>query len=272
MSIHAPVSLDCAPPSWPLSPTGAGLRPRTGGRVAARRLRDWARGALPQACALCVARAGHALVCAECAARLPSQPAACPVCALPAAHALAMPAACGACLARPPPFAATVAAYAYAFPVDRLLQQLKYGGRLANADWAADALACAVARTVAADRGALPQRVVPLPLSVSRQRERGFNQAREIAARVARALDLPVASSLARTRAGPPQAALPWSARERNVRGAFAAAEDVLGAHLALVDDVMTTGATLAEAAATLRRAGAARVDCWVVARTPPPA
>jgi len=228
-----------------------------------------ARGALPQACALCAADAGDALLCAACAAALPRLPAACPVCALPAPDA----AACGACLAHPPPFAATVAALVYAFPVDRLLQQFKYAGRLALADWAAAELAAATARALAARGGAgMPDLVAAVPLSAARQRERGFNQAHEIAARVARRLGLPVGHALARAERGVPQAALPWSARAGNVRGAFACRRDVRGLAVALVDDVMTTGATLAEAAATLRHAGAARVDAWVVARTLPPA
>ena len=101
--------------------------------------------------------------------------------------------------------------------------------------------------------------------------ERGFNQAAEIAARVAAATGLPILSPLERIGGGPPQAALPWAARRRNVRGAFAVRGAVRGSRLALVDDVMTTGATLAEASHALLGAGAARVECWVVARTPRP-
>jgi ComF family protein len=190
------------------------------------------------------------------------------VCALPADGA----AICGACLARPPPFAATVAAFSYAFPVDRLLRELKYGGRLANAEWLASHLARAVAAAHRLrDPRQLPDRVIALPLAASRQRERGFNQAREIAACVARELQLPLADPLDRIAAGVPQAALRWSARAQNVRGAFAARPLPRGACVALVDDVMTTGATLAAAAKALRDAGAASVECWVVARTPLP-
>ena len=228
-----------------------------------------ARRLLPQACALCAGRAGDALVCGACAAALPYLPPACPVCALPAPEA----AVCGACLDRPPPFTATVAALVYAFPVDRLLQQLKYGGRLAFADWAAEQLATAVAVALEARHEAdRPDRLVALPLASARQQQRGFNQAHEIALRVARRLGLPLAASLERVTSGVPQAALRWSERAKNVRGAFACRADVRGARIALVDDVMTTGATLAEAAATVRRAGAAQVECWVVARTLPPA
>ena len=175
-------------------------------------------------------------------------------------------------MSTPPPFAETIAALTYAFPVDRLIQRIKYGGNIALVDWAGAALAAAVrARLTHRDPCLRPQRIVALPLSASRQRERGFNQAGEIAARVARATALPVFAPLVRVRAGPPQAALPWTARRANVRGAFAARGDVRGARIALVDDVMTTGSTLAEASRVLIDAGAHRVECWVVARTPPP-
>jgi ComF family protein len=224
--------------------------------------------ALPQCCELCVARTDGALLCTACAAGLPRIPAACPICALPSPVGTV----CGACLKDPPPYAATLAALVYAFPTDRLLQRIKYGGRLALADWAGSTLAAAACTALGGRAAnARPDRIVALPLAESRQRERGFNQAREIAARVAQATALPLTAPLARIYAGPPQVALPWAERRRNVRGAFAVRSTVRGARIALVDDVMTTGATLAEAARTLVRAGAQRVECWVVARTLPP-
>lgn len=228
----------------------------------------YARHLLPQRCVLCASQAGDALLCAACVAALPTIEEACPRCALPSPCA----ALCGACLAQSPPFAATLAAYAYAFPVDRLLQAFKYGGQLPLAEWAAGALAGRVGGECALRRWPAGRPLlVPLPLAPARQRQRGFNQALEIARRLARAVDLPLATALRRPHAGAPQAGLPWAQRRANVRGAFVANRRLDGFTVILVDDVMTTGATLADAAAAAMAAGAARVECWVVARTLPP-
>jgi ComF family protein len=226
-------------------------------------LRRWRLGMvpapLPQQCALCAAPSGAALVCAACDAALPRLPSACPLCALPTPAG----AVCGRCTAKAPPFAATRAVFAYAFPVDRLLQSLKYRGALPYAEFLADALAGVVTTR--------PDLVVALPLHPARQRERGFNQAQELARRVARRLRLPLAAGLARVRDTALQANQPYAARRRNVRGAFAALPIVAGKRVALVDDVMTTGATLASAAQAALRGGARSVEAWVVARTLPP-
>jgi len=240
---------------------------RSAAGAVAHRLATLARLALPQRCELCVAPAGGALLCGDCERALPRVLSPCSQCALPSAGV----AVCGACVAAPPPYAATIAAFAYAFPADRLLQRIKYQGRLALADWAGGALGDATVAALARRHdGERPDRVVALPLAPSRQRERGFNQAREIAVHVARRTGLPLSAPLARIAAGTPQTRLPWARRGRNVRGAFAVCSPVTGARIALVDDVMTTGATLAEAARTLAKAGADRVECWVVARTLP--
>ncbi|MFO1316045.1 MAG: double zinc ribbon domain-containing protein [Burkholderiales bacterium] len=216
--------------------------------------------ALPQRCALCTAAAGASLVCAACFAALPRPGPACPRCALPTPGG----AVCGACLARPPPFAATRAAFVYAFPVDRLVQALKYGGALAHADFLAAALAATVG-------GGDAEVVVALPLSPQRQRQRGFNQAGEIARRVARLLGLPASPALLRVRDAPAQAGRRRRDRLRHPRGTFVALPELAGRRVAIVDDVMTTGATMTAAARAARAAGAARVDLWVVARTLPP-
>jgi ComF family protein len=230
------------------------------------RLREGAVGGLarllPQRCALCSAAAHRCALCEPCRLALPVLPPGCPVCAQPSLG----DAACAECLRKPPRFAATVAAHAYAFPLDRLIQALKYEHRLELALPLGDALADAVRRAPEPFAGV--EAVVPLPLSRTRQRERGFNQSIEIGRIVARRTGLPLARLLSRTAHAPPQASLPWRARAGNVRGAFACADRLVGRHIAVLDDVMTTGATLDAAAAALIAAGAARVDAWVVART----
>ena len=239
---------------------------RTGCAGAAARAADALAGALrralPQACALCAAASGNAMLCDACALQMPTIVDACPQCALPSPANLV----CGACLARPRPCAATIAAWRYAFPADQLLQAFKYGGRLALAEPFAKALCRAVHARVTV----LPDRLIAMPLSQRRQRERGFNHAHEIARRVSSATGVRMEHALRRTRDAPPQAGLTLQERARNVRDAFEATGSLAGSWVAIVDDVMTTGATLAAAAIAARAAGAVRVDAWVVARTPP--
>jgi ComF family protein len=212
---------------------------------------------LPQSCLLCAADSSNALLCPDCASGLPSLPAGlCPACALPTPNGET----CGACLKRPPHFDATVAAFAYAFPVDKLVQQLKYSHRLAIADFFAATLF---------DRG-LPAAdlVIPLPLSGKRLRSRGFNQSVEIARPLARALEIPLLlDGCARVIDTVPQTMLPWKERRRNVHHAFECSVDLTNKSVIVVDDVMTTGATLDEFARVLKDHGAARVTAVVVAR-----
>ena len=186
----------------------------------------------------------------------------CAQCALPSVSGRR----CGACLKHPPPFEQTLAAFAYAFPVDRLLHRLKYAGALALADWAATAWLDRFAGAIV--QVARPDVLLAIPLTATRQRERGFNQAHEIARRIARALAIPTAAHLERVRDTAAQATLPWSVRNTNLRDAFRCTNAVAGKSCALVDDVMTTGATVREAGRALRRAGAKSVSVWVIART----
>jgi len=156
-----------------------------------------------------------------------------------------------------------VAVYAYAFPLDRLIQALKFDERLLLADFLAAALQ--------PDAGQLPDALIPMPLHSARLRERGHNQSLELARALSRRLGIPVWMEAAqRLRDTPPQASLPWKARQKNLRGAFACAPHVAGKRIAIVDDVMTTGASLNELARALKRAGATEVEAWVVARTLP--
>ncbi len=194
--------------------------------------------------------AGNVGRCATCAARLP---------------VAGGEDRCGNCLRSPPEFDFTVVLADYAPPVDRMIIALKFGGRLPLADAFGRLLARAGQRFVR-DADA----ICPVPLSFERQSERGFNQAQEIARRLAAACARPLRTDiLLRTRHTSAQMDLALAERRRNVRGAFVARGDLAGRHVAVVDDVMTTGATLGEVAAALKRAGASRVTNLVVARTP---
>jgi len=207
------------------------------------------------ACFLCRG-ASSSLVCAACDSDLPvlAQPR-CPRCALESPRGEV----CGRCLAEAPHYDATVAALAYRFPADALVHSLKFRGELAVAGLLAEALLPRIA----------PQEVdcvVPVPLSAQRLKARGYNHAAEIARRLAPAkLELGLC---VRSRDTPPQMELPFDERRRNVRGAFRCERLLSGERVAVVDDVMTTGATLDEIAAVLKSAGASRVVNWVVTRT----
>ncbi|MBI2306797.1 MAG: ComF family protein [Rhodocyclales bacterium] len=214
---------------------------------------------LPQDCLLCSAPSGSKLLCAECAAELPQMPEQqCPRCAQPAPGNQV----CGRCQRHPPQFDAMRALFPYRFPVDRMIQRLKYGHQLAIADHFGEALA-AGCRDLQADL------VVPMPLHPDRLAERGFNQALEIARPLAaqRGIRLDV-HSCARLRPTTPQEGLSLRERRRNLRHAFACNTDYGGRHLLLVDDVATTGASADECARTLKLHGAGRVTVVVLART----
>ena len=211
-------------------------------------------------CFLCRGEAAG-ILCAPCDADLPRlNGSLCPRCALASPQG----AVCGRCLTQNPSYDTTLAALAYKFPADVLVQALKFRGELALAPFLADLLLkCISIRRVDC--------VVPVPLSAARLRARGYNQSLEIARHVARVTGTKLAAELCeRTSDTPAQMDLPLAERAKNVRGAFHCPRLVAGATIAVLDDVMTTGATLDEVAATLKRAGAARVENWVIARTFP--
>lgn len=225
---------------------------------------DWL---FPHRCALC-GEPGDAL-CGPCLHDV-SVPLddCCPRCALPFVPGTRAT-LCGRCIRRPPTFDASIAAALYRPPFDRLIQDLKYGARLHHGPLFADLL---VARWTRANTTC--DRLIPVPLSRGRMSERGFNQSAVIARHVARRIGVPLDdASVLRVHDTAPQAALPFDERRRNVRGAFAVIDArraaLAGRRIGVIDDVMTTGATLDALAATLKRAGAVHVVNLVVARTP---
>ncbi len=198
-------------------------------------------------------------LCRACHAALPWQGPACLRCALP----LPSTGTCGACLQRPPPLTETHAVFDYAFPLDRLLPRLKFHRDFASGRVLAQAMADHCAQLVQ------PDALLPLPLHRERLRRRGYDQALELARPLAQSLRLPLADGLLqRSKPTSAQSRLDAAARTRNLRGAFrVVAGASMPAHIVLVDDVMTTGATLHAAARSLLAGGAQRVDAWVCAR-----
>jgi ComF family protein len=196
-------------------------------------------------------------LCAHCEAACPRVAQACSRCAEP------LP--CTRCVDSPPSFDAALALFRYEDPVDLMITSLKFQAELGFAR----VLGTLLAQAVRVRGGALPLCLIPMPLHLSRLRERGFNQCEAIAAHAARRLDIRMdARLLYRTRATLPQSGLAATARAVNLRGAFAVRDGrTPPAHVALLDDVMTTGHTAEAAASALKAAGCQRVEIWTCAR-----
>ncbi|MDE1948574.1 MAG: ComF family protein [Burkholderiales bacterium] len=218
---------------------------------------------LPSQCEVC-RRWGTARFCAGCCAQFAPPGARCRRCAMPCAGA---PAACGACLREPPPFERAFCVADYGFPWDRLIARFKFQGEAE--------LAAPLARRLAeaAREAPSPDLMLPVPLAPRRLAERGYNQAWELARRLARLCGCAArADLLLRPVETRHQAELARAERVANLRAAFCVEPHrralLARRRIALVDDVLTTGATASEAARTLLAAGAAAVDVWVIART----
>jgi ComF family protein len=218
---------------------------------------------LPWRCLLCGDAGVEGMdLCADCAAELPRNTSCCAHCALP----LPIPAAqCGRCQRKAPPWDAAWAPFRYAWPLDRLETRFKFSrdlaaGRVLVTMWQHES-----------PHASLPQMILPVPLHRRRLRERGYNQAWEMALPLARRLGIPCRHDLLRrVRHTDAQTGLDAVQRRRNLRSAFALNEDAsLPEHIAVLDDVFTTGATLNECVRLLKRAGVLRVDVWALARAP---
>jgi ComF family protein len=223
---------------------------------------------LPSSCALCGGGC-DGVVCTPCREHFcQAVKNRCARCANPLPPAVAD--ICGVCLSYPPSYDATVFAVDYAPPLDHLVLQLKFSARLPLAPWFAELLRDAV---LARPGLPLPDMLCPVPLGPARLVERGYNQALEIARPLAGALGVPLHPRLAVRQADTrAQSGISPHERAENIRGAFAIDDPELveGRHVGIVDDVMTSGSTLEELAATFKRFGAARVTNLVFARTPP--
>lgn len=218
---------------------------------------------LPWRCLLCGDTGANGMdLCAECAAELPRNTHCCERCALPLPISAPL---CGRCQRKAPPWDAAWSPFRYTWPLDRLETRFKFGrdlaaGRVLATTWQHEPRP-----------PCLPQLILPVPLHRRRLRTRGYNQALELARPLARALNVPcLHDRLVRIRHTDAQTGLDAVERRRNLRNAFTLREgEDLPAHVAVLDDVFTTGATLAECARLLKRAGVARVDVWALARAP---
>ncbi len=220
----------------------------------------------PEHCLLCGSSLDAATdFCPGCRQELPFIRQPCPHCGLPVTAGGFQ--ACGRCTRHPPPFTATQVPLLYEAPFKRLIGALKFRHQLH--------LAAALGRLFCQELPRshnLPDLILPVPLHPRRLRERGFNQSLELARSVAAGLRLPLAyRGCRRVVATPPQRGLDQRARRKNLRNAFVADPSVKGLHIALFDDVITTGATVTAASLALLDAGAERIDVWALARTPLP-
>lgn len=224
-------------------------------------MQAFSRRLLAPLCLVCGEPGAHALdLCAACRGELRWTAGACRQCALPRPPGETH---CGACRLAPPPFERTQAVLHYGFPVDALLPRYKFHGDLAAGALLATLMHWGI------DPAQPPGALVPVPLHRGRLRARGYDQALELARQLSRELRIPLrADRLRRTRATQAQSELGAEARRGNVHGAFhLATGPPLPAHVALVDDVMTTGATVGECARVLLAGGVQRVDVWAIAR-----
>lgn len=252
------------PANWPRWPLTLAQRARS-----SHLGRPWA---WPQQCNVCASWQGER-VCPACVQRFAAPRTRCLRCAIDAPGLSTLLDLCGACLTAPPAFDFAVAAVNYGEPWSELITRFKFRQQPGLAPALVERLVDAARQHPQALQPP-PDWLLPVPLAAERLRERGYNQAWELARRAARQLGLRAdARLLLRTRHTGHQLGLDESARHANLRDAFVVEplrrHEVRGRRVAVVDDVMTTGATAQELALTLKQAGAAQVQIWVVARTP---
>ncbi len=221
---------------------------------------------LPHCCPLCHAPAS-AYLCSGCEQDLPRLDDCCQMCAMPMPEREAARSLCGDCLNHKKPFSVAVCCYLYGYPLDRLLQHFKRKDPYSGARYFVPLLAAMIAQRYSDDR--LPDALVPVPIHWARRLTRGHNQTEVLAASLAPALDRPWRDFVRKCTHSAAQKTLDRRARLANLRGTFACTGEVQGRHLAIVDDVITTGATATRMSECLLQAGAIRVDVWALARTP---
>lgn len=223
---------------------------------------------IPPICVFCNDIAeGNYDVCGACLEELPWLKQVCQCCGLALPENIAADQLCGQCLHQVRPFNKTFGLFSYQSPVDRLITGLKFHQKLVYAELLGQLLGDYLLKQY--DGKALPECIIPVPLHQKRLRERGFNQALEIARPIARKLKLPIdLQSCERIRSTVSQTTLPAQKRYANVRNAFLVKSTFNAKHVAILDDVITTGHTITELANLLRKSGVEKIDVWCCART----
>lgn len=213
---------------------------------------------MPIPCRLCGTMSQHHTICEVCLQNLPLLGDACPRCALPINNAYL----CGHCLLQPPEQDLSFCLFPYLEPIDRLIADLKYHDKVFLSQFFAQLMADKLHHRPA------PDILIPIPLHPNRLRQRGYNQSFELAKVLSVLLDIPTSNNyLSRIIDTKSQAAIPLKARKKNIQHAFKCIKTNLPRHVAIIDDVLTTGHTANAAAKQLRQAGATSIEVWTIAR-----
>ena len=213
---------------------------------------------MPIPCRLCGTMSQHQAICTVCLQNLPLLGDACPRCALPINNAYL----CGHCLHQPPEQDLSFSLFPYLDPVDRLIADLKYHDKLFLSQFFAQLMCDKLNQRL------LPDLLIPIPLHPNRLRRRGYNQSFELAKVLSMKLGIPTSNRyLIRTIDTKSQASIPFKARKQNIQHAFKFIQTKAPAHIAIIDDVLTTGHTANAAAKQLRQAGATTIEIWTIAR-----
>jgi len=221
---------------------------------------------LPESCLLCGSRVTHIAICEPCQKHLPWITSSCTRCGLPLENFNPGEALCGQCLQTAPPFSKTLGFLAYEGPIKQLITGLKFHNQLNNAKCLGQLMAIKLQQYY--QNQSLPEIILPVPLHRKRLQQRGFNQAIEIARPISKVLKLAIDSRYCRRiKATPAQSGLNASERKKNLRGSFRIKGNHNYKHVAIVDDVVTTGSTIKEFSLTLQKASIERIDVWCCAR-----
>lgn len=233
---------------------------RNFGAVLTHRLTELYSKLLPIPCFLCGEFSDHDALCQNCIAELPWLGPHCKRCALP----LNQNGICGQCLQHPPPQHRGLALFRYETPMNHCIAAFKFHQQLVFTRLFARLMASKIQQ----EQQALPEVILPIPLHPKRLRQRGYNQSAQLADTLASLLTIPVdKTGLIRQRNTPPQTGMSGKQRKRNLKQAFSISRPLPYRHVALVDDVYTTGHTVAEASRCLQQNGVETVEVWTIAR-----